>query len=417
MKTPIAWLEKEIVLWQEESLISAENAEKVLAKYQNAPQSSKLALVIFSIVGASLIGLGIISILAYNWEELNHAVKAAVAFILLFVAQGFAFYTYKYHFDSTAYKEGASVLWLTLFTAALAIIAQTYNLGGTIDDFIKIVVFLSLPILYIFNPVTAATVLYAVIITLFTAEKMQEHSLFTVTLLLVMWLPWYANRLYKKPYAYSTHFLNLCFAVGTITLINIFQNFGLIHLVLLNLTTIAIAWLLYVIFYNSTNKFYPVETLAKISLLLYLLIGSTEMILDRFNGEFDTLLTLVFIPYLLLLGAFVWLRRERIYELLIPLTPLIVLAADYMEIEYYFFATIVTVIIALGAAFMVFGGAKTKNFALANWGIALLAILVCIKFFDSHYDFLVKGLAFIVIGILFLGTNLLIKRLWSGNDK
>ncbi|MGB1243469.1 MAG: hypothetical protein ACPG49_13155, partial [Chitinophagales bacterium] len=50
--------------------------------------------------------------------------------------------------------------------------------------------------------------------------------------------------------------------------------------------------------------------------------------------------------------------------------------------------------------------------ALVNAGTFFLATLLIVRFFDSNLDFLLKGVAFVVIGIGFLTTNyLLTKRL------
>jgi hypothetical protein len=58
-------------------------------------------------------------------------------------------------------------------------------------------------------------------------------------------------------------------------------------------------------------------------------------------------------------------------------------------------------------------GFRGRRLGTVNGGMAVLAALILCRFFDSDLNFLVRGIAFIVIGIGFLLTNLMLLR-WKG---
>lgn len=69
------WLETEVPLWVNEGIVSQEGAKTLLTRYQNEetkPASGGTLNMVFSLLGFALVGLGVISILAYNWDNLGH---------------------------------------------------------------------------------------------------------------------------------------------------------------------------------------------------------------------------------------------------------------------------------------------------------------------------------------------------------
>jgi uncharacterized membrane protein len=64
---------------------------------------------------------------------------------------------------------------------------------------------------------------------------------------------------------------------------------------------------------------------------------------------------------------------------------------------------------ALGVTTMV-AGLRTEQFGIVNVGMAILALLILVRFFGSELDFVVRGLAFVAVGVGFLVTNLLLVK-------
>ena len=76
-------------------IISQETADKIQNYYQKKRgQSANRLFIVFGILGAILVGLGIILILAHNWDELSRTTKTIFAFLPLLIGQAFCGFAY-----------------------------------------------------------------------------------------------------------------------------------------------------------------------------------------------------------------------------------------------------------------------------------------------------------------------------------
>jgi len=66
-------------------------------------------------------------------------------------------------------------------------------------------------------------------------------------------------------------------------------------------------------------------------------------------------------------------------------------------------------LLAVGVATVV-AGVRDRRLSVVNGGMLVLAALIICRFFDSDLGFVVKGLAFIAVGVGFLVTNLLLVK-------
>ncbi len=74
-------------------IISENTAQKISYYYKSKRSSStNRQLLIFGIVGALLVGIGVMFIVANQWDELSTAVKTSFAFYLLVLPQLLAGY-------------------------------------------------------------------------------------------------------------------------------------------------------------------------------------------------------------------------------------------------------------------------------------------------------------------------------------
>ena len=137
MNKHYAWLKEELPSWIAQGIITQEGSEKLLTRYAQASSSSRSGSFAFSIVGAVLVGLGIISILGYNWEYLGHMARTLLAFGLLLSAQALALWVVKKRPDEHGLKEASAFFLFLMMGASLAIIGQTYHLAGNLGAFLE----------------------------------------------------------------------------------------------------------------------------------------------------------------------------------------------------------------------------------------------------------------------------------------
>lgn len=107
-------------------IISAKQRQQILDfdKDKNSGFAAKL----LSILGIFIIGVGVISIIAANWDGINDAIKLFVMFLLLFGSGMLAFY-----WDKNGMTEKAEKMLVGLFLlsgAAIGLIIQVYQLSG-----------------------------------------------------------------------------------------------------------------------------------------------------------------------------------------------------------------------------------------------------------------------------------------------
>jgi len=105
-------------------------------------------LLIFGVLGALLVGLGIILILAHNWDTLPRFVKTVFAFLPLIVGQVLCWYSLS-KIDSKTWQESSAVFLTMSIGASIALVSQIYNLEGDLQGFIMIWMILALPVVYV----------------------------------------------------------------------------------------------------------------------------------------------------------------------------------------------------------------------------------------------------------------------------
>lgn len=127
------WLRAEIAQWLREGLISDEQARRLYERYPDTAvmrHERPRARSVFASLGAMMLGLGIILLMAYNWEAMHRYSKLAVIF------GGFALS----HLAALALRsqprlsQALHLLGTMIFGAALWLIAQIYHIDRHYPD-------------------------------------------------------------------------------------------------------------------------------------------------------------------------------------------------------------------------------------------------------------------------------------------
>ena len=158
-------IQKELIELVEAGVISQSTADDISDYYKSRRGSSKSRLlIIFGVLGAMLVGLGIILILAHNWDDLSRASKTVIAFIPLIAGQLICAYTLWKQSESTAWREGATTFLVFAVGASISLVSQIYNIPGDLGSFFLTWSLLCLPLIYVMKSSTAS-LLYLIGIT------------------------------------------------------------------------------------------------------------------------------------------------------------------------------------------------------------------------------------------------------------
>ncbi len=129
----VSRLRDEVASWQQDGTISDEQAHAILARYpENVPgyeasRRRQPLVVALSVLGAVLIGLGVISFYAANWDEISRTVRlvSLIAGVLLSYGAGY------YVWQRTSYSAVAVALVLLgciIYGAGVHLIGQIYHI-------------------------------------------------------------------------------------------------------------------------------------------------------------------------------------------------------------------------------------------------------------------------------------------------
>jgi hypothetical protein len=148
---PIRWLYGELPRLVERGVLTPGAAESLRDHYGPLPERSsrRILLLVFGVLGALLVGSGVVLLLAHNWEFLSRPVRAGLSLGPLLCAQAIALWVVRRRFDSAAWTEGSATFLSLSIVACISLIGQTYNLGGDVDSVLFAWVALTVPVVYL----------------------------------------------------------------------------------------------------------------------------------------------------------------------------------------------------------------------------------------------------------------------------
>ncbi len=99
--------------------------------------------------GALMIGLGIIALFAANWDVFGREARAAIALAPVVACGATAVWAHAREVKSRALWEPLGILWCVSVAAAACLVAQTYQVGGSVPGLVMLVAFLMLPAVWV----------------------------------------------------------------------------------------------------------------------------------------------------------------------------------------------------------------------------------------------------------------------------
>ena len=121
------WLKQEVAQWQAEGLVDSALAQRILGRYPETAERG-WGRIVFSAIGAVLVGLGVILFFAYNWHVIPKPAKLALVFGALAAAHGTAMTLARSAQPNRGLIEGLHALGTMLFGAGIWLVAQIYHI-------------------------------------------------------------------------------------------------------------------------------------------------------------------------------------------------------------------------------------------------------------------------------------------------
>ncbi|MDF2874861.1 MAG: hypothetical protein K0R22_1544 [Sporomusa sp.] len=429
-KKAVEWLYQQLPELVAKGVIPAESAERIKKYYGPVTDTTgtRTFLVIFGVIGALLVGLGIILILAHNWAQLTKINRLAISMCLLVTAQVIAGGVLWCKRDSTAWREGAATLLMLMVGAAMALVGQTYHLVEDTDIFLLTWMLLSLPLMYLMKSASVA-MLYTVGITFWTGSHYGVSKQF-IWVLLGAAMPYYWGLLKNNRYANTTIIsfwvLTVCCYISFATAFSGYlDQLGF----LIFSALFGITYLVGELWFTSPDQgwrmpFTGVGMTGSIILSFILTFNDVwRHITSGWNSPPLIACLLAAVLLLMVLGGNGMLVKQQNREArqfaLIPC----VVGLAYL-VQFYDSSGLGATLILNGymlwlSISIISKGVREFHLGIVNLGMIMLTALIVARFFDIDVSFVVRGVIFVLIGIGFLVANVVLVRRKAGwqNDK
>lgn len=377
-------LGQEVREWEADGLISAEQGDSILDRYgSDAVESAGGAIgnrvvTVIAIMGAVLIGLGIIAFIAANWSEIPKLAKLAMMVVGTPAIYSIGYFV-AYRFNYPRIGIAIILLGAIAFGASIHLVAQTYHVEVNHPALVPLWFLGVIPLAYI----TRSRVLFGLSIILFLAAagfRTQEwvHDLEDVELSLVV-----------PSFLVLGAFL---FAAG-----RAHARFDAIE---------RFAWLL------------EIAGLLVVSAAIYILgfneaweeIDRGEYILSDASVEYWLVVAILGLAGAGLIGVSVG-RRSRPgsnlswWESGAFAAMVIVAAIMWLGLAFggEWLWWVFNVIMLAGVLAMIAAGYRWNRAYLINLAVAIFAITLFTRYFEFGFGLLGQSVAFIVAGVILLG--------------
>ena len=414
-------IQNEIPELVEANVISQDTADKILDYYfQRTGQSHNRLFIAFGIIGAILVGLGIVLILAHNWDELSRSVKTLFAFLPLIIGQIFSGYILVKKQDSIAWRESTTAFLFFAVGTSISLVSQIYNIPGDLSSFLLTWMLLCLPLIYIMRS-SIASLLYLIGITYYAVETGYGYnSLFEpyyYWALLLAVLPHYYLLYKKNPRSNFMVFHNWAIPLSIIIALGIFAHSTE---ELMFVAYISLFGMLYLIgsldFFKQQkvikNSYLILGSLGTIVLLLILSFDWFWKALILKDFQFNEVIVspefFVSTVLTLLAGGFLFVKwKRKSFRGIKPIDAVFVLfvITFIIGLSSSFAVVLINIFVLVIGLFSIAYGSKRDHLGILNYGLLIITALVICRFFDTNLSFVIRGLLFISVGIGFFAAN------------
>jgi uncharacterized membrane protein len=411
-KSNIRWLEGELKRWVSGGIIDDGRAEAIRGLYPVEQAARPWALIVFSGIGAVIVGLGIVLLFAYNWQYMSKAAKLSVVFASLIISHTAGIWLFLKSERFRGVGEALSVLGSMLFGAGIWLVAQIYHIE---EHYPTAFLFWGLGTLVLAwaMPSIMQAIMAAILFTIWAGVEAAEfHAAmhWAIPLILSLWVLAYLRR---SIILLGVLILASGFVLG-------FLSSGSRHeIVFAALFSLAV---LYVSLgfisqgywrFPESSPVFLLFGMAAYFVMLYLLTFH-DIARDIFRFELPTDTVYVFYwlvpPALAIVGWLLagWLKMKKRAEchfdfFLMPLA-LILCYCQMIFLkafnEWSAAAVLFNFVFLAHAVSMMARGCRDVKIVPAIVGSLLLAALTIARYFDLFDSLAIRGFVFIAVGVI-----------------
>lgn len=161
--------------------LSSPSAVSAVGERNSPGERRSRGMVVFCTIGALLVGLGVVAVLAANWEFLTRPEKAAAAIFPVLACALAAYWAAVKKLRARFFWETVGTLWTMAAIAALLIVATVYQASGDAHDLVMAMCVLTLPVVLL-TCAALATVGWMVLPVVWFCMKCGDYRLMSWSL-------------------------------------------------------------------------------------------------------------------------------------------------------------------------------------------------------------------------------------------
>ena len=378
-------LPAEVARWQADGLISEEQAAAILGRYDAdtpAPGGSAIGnrvVTVIAVMGAALIGLGIIAFIAANWSDIPKLVKLAMMVVgtpAIYVIGWLIGYRFGYA------RIGIAIILLgaIAFGASIHLVAQTYHVPVNHPNLVPLWFLGVIPLAYI----TRSQAVFALSIILFLAAagfRAQEWALdfeeevtfmvpFMVPAFLALGAFLFAAGRMQARFAETRHFARLCDLAGLL----------------------VVAAAIYVLSFNS----------------LWEAMAEYEPSFARLSVEYWLAAGIAGLAAAVMVGVAGWRTGQRSGQIWWEAGAVgamtVIAAVMWLGLAFggEWLWWVFNLVMLAGVLAMIAAGYRWNRAYLINLAVPIFAITLFTRYFEFGLGLLGQSVAFIVAGVILL---------------
>ncbi len=390
-----------------EDIISYDQGERAKSYFSNSKKESASIVTIFTAIGILLVALSMITIFAFNWDNLSREIKVILAFIPLVITAVMLYITMKK--DTSKLKTYTSIFAPIAIVATNSLVSQIFHIQTEIFEMMFFCIIMFLPIATILRN-TTSIVVYGIFATLYTISiyNIPENIIYSVILALPLIgynvYNYINNRLDKK---------NIIMWVINLFIVTIllFNQSGQITLLRPEVIIIYI----YTVYLMTKKLFGDKNILTE--LFNICLIGTFLILsISEYFVSFAEELKFGLDTLILSLGVAALIYNLKMYKNIrdmILFAGIFLLQYTRMESEILF-VLVNLLLIVLGIYYIILGN-KKRSHGTSIGGVAIILFLILVRFMNSDMDFIQKSMMFLATGVVFIVIANITKKKLGGN--
>jgi len=411
-------LNKELPKLVKEGVISQEVSDSIFNYYQKekTPDQSRLMLV-FGVIGAILVGLGIILIIAHNWDDFLRPLKTGFALLPLIIGQLACGYTILRKKESPAWREASTSFLFFAIGSCISLISQIYNIPGEMGSFLFLWLILFLPIPFVMKS-SVGSLLFLIGSSFYALNigywEFPDTPPYWYLFFIAVTLIFYLQLKKQKPESNALVFHNWLIPISlTICL----GSFSIHHEEILFLAYMS----MFAIFTQigntesllnqpaRNNAFRIIGWLGSVTILLILSFDAVWEDIRREIYQNSELITApeVYTTLLVSIAAIFLAYRAfaknklRINEILFFVLLLIYILSSHSSFAF----VLVNLLLFTFGLLTIISGTNQRSLMLMNSGLLIITALIICRFFDTDLSFVIRGVLFLSIGFGFFIAN------------